>query len=487
MGNNENLDSKNAMIAVVLSALVLFGWNYLFPSPVFEPVPQEKQAEATESDPILEDNATQPPVERKLTEKTDVQLITLKNEKAEVVIDSSLNLQEFKFSNTSKSMKDIIPKFKHATSLVINGSAINEPFKWEKLADDHFKISNSVAAGSVQLNNKGQLDIKLDADSPFQLISRLYAKEESIGAKIKNFAYYTDEVNTVAFGDDPFEEKEVKSEWYGVDFNYHILAFSVPKNLYHIKGEGEEVSLVNRKKVASFNYQISFLKKDYEDLKGLGSNLGNALDFGIWAVISLPMLQFMQMMYGFLQNWGLAIIVLTIIIRTIMFPLQYSSFKSMKKMQVLQPELKSIREKYKEDPQRMQQETMALFKKHGANPMGGCLPLFLQMPIFFAFYRMLDNSVELVEAPFYLWINDLSQKDPYYVLPVLMGVAMFFNMKLTPSSATMDPAQQKLMKFMPVIFAAFLISMPAGLNLYILVSTLLGMLQQVYVYRRTSA
>jgi YidC/Oxa1 family membrane protein insertase len=156
----------------------------------------------------------------------------------------------------------------------------------------------------------------------------------------------------------------------------------------------------------------------------------------------------------------------------------------MKKMQEIQPELTKIREKLKDNPQKMQQETMALFKKAGTNPLGGCLPMVLQMPIFFAFYRVLYSSVELVDAPFMLWIVDLSEKDPYYVLPVLMAIAMFFHQRLTPTT-TMDPAQKKIMMFMPLIFAVFMKDFPAGLTLYIFVSTVVAMLQQMFVFKRT--
>ena len=152
-------------------------------------------------------------------------------------------------------------------------------------------------------------------------------------------------------------------------------------------------------------------------------------------------------------------------------------------MQVIQPDMKKIKEKYKDNPQKMQQETMALMKRHGANPISGCLPMLLQMPIFFAFYKVLYSSVELVDAPFYFWILDLSEKDPYYILPVLMGLAMFLNMKLTPST-TMDPAQQKVMMLMPIMFTFFMVNLPSGLTLYILVSTVVGMLQQLFVYKR---
>ena len=156
----------------------------------------------------------------------------------------------------------------------------------------------------------------------------------------------------------------------------------------------------------------------------------------------------------------------------------------MKKMQVIQPELQKVREKFKDEPQKLQKETMDLFKRSGANPLGGCLPLIAQMPIFFAFYQVLYNAVELVDAPFALWIMDLSVKDPYYVLPVLMGAALFAQMKLNPTP-TQDPMQKKVMMFMPLIFLFIMKDLPAGLNLYIFVSTVFGIIQQLFVYRMT--
>jgi YidC/Oxa1 family membrane protein insertase len=252
--------------------------------------------------------------------------------------------------------------------------------------------------------------------------------------------------------------------------------------LYKITEAGQ-FSFYTNKEFTKLSFDQIFTRKEYDYLKGLGSNLDLSIDFGIWGVIAIPILRGLQFFYTVFPNYGIAIILLTIIIRLLTFPLQYKSFKSMKKMQEIQPQLNKVREKFKDNPQKMQQETMALFKKSGANPLGGCLPLILQMPIFFAFYRVLYSSVELVDAPFYLWISDLSQKDPFYVLPILMAVAMVLNQRLMPTTTT-DPVQKKIMMFVPLIFAIFMKDFPAGLTLYIFISTLVGMLQQLYVYRR---
>jgi YidC/Oxa1 family membrane protein insertase len=151
-------------------------------------------------------------------------------------------------------------------------------------------------------------------------------------------------------------------------------------------------------------------------------------------------------------------------------------------MQSIQPEMNKIREKYKDEPQRLQQESMALFKRSGVNPLSGCLPILLQLPIFFAFFKVLYNAVELVHAPFFFWIQDLSMKDPFYILPIIMTVAMYFQQKMTPTT-TMDPTQQKIMQFMPVVFGLFMLNFPAGLALYTATSTILGIFQQMLVYR----
>jgi YidC/Oxa1 family membrane protein insertase len=239
--------------------------------------------------------------------------------------------------------------------------------------------------------------------------------------------------------------------------------------------------MFSNKAEKELSFHAVFVKKEYNYLTGLGHNLQNSVDFGIWGIFAVWILKGLQFFYKFIPNYGISIILLTFLIRLITFPLQYKSFVSMKKLQLVQPELTKIREKFKDDPQRMQKESMELFRKSGANPIGGCLPLLLQMPVFFAFYKVLNGAVELVDAPFIAWIHDLSNKDPYYVLPVLMTLAMFLQQKMTPNTIT-DPVQKKVMLFMPLIFGVIMKDLPSGLSLYIFVSTLFGILQQVLVF-----
>jgi YidC/Oxa1 family membrane protein insertase len=224
--------------------------------------------------------------------------------------------------------------------------------------------------------------------------------------------------------------------------------------------------------------------KDYNELEG--ARMLGLIDYGTFAKLAFPLLWLLRTFYGVVHNYGVAIILLTILVRMLFYPLTLKSQQSMKAMQKLQPQIAALKEKYKEDPARMQKEQMALFKTHKVNPMGGCLPMLVQLPVFIALYAVLGNSIELFQAPFFGWIQDLSTKDPYYIYPVLMGVSMFIQQKLTPNVG-MDPAQQKVMMFMPVLFSFMMINLPSGLTMYIFVSTLLGIIQQLMMKDKKAA
>jgi YidC/Oxa1 family membrane protein insertase len=181
------------------------------------------------------------------------------------------------------------------------------------------------------------------------------------------------------------------------------------------------------------------------------------------------------------QNYGVAIILLTVLVKGVFYPLAQKSMRSMKQMQALQPQLNALKAKYRSDPQRFQREQMELFRRHKVNPMGGCLPMVVQIPIFYALYLTLQYSVELQGAPFFWWIHDLSKKDPYYVLPILMGLSMLVQQKMTPTVG--DPRQAQVMMVMPVIFTFMFLEFPTGLVLYWLVNNVLSVLQQYLIDR----
>lgn len=221
--------------------------------------------------------------------------------------------------------------------------------------------------------------------------------------------------------------------------------------------------------------------KDLSVLEGFSSLLERdvtpILNFGFFGTIGKVLLKTLQFFYNSVfPNWGLAIILLTILVRILVLPFNIASYKSMKKMQVIQPMIQSLRDRYKDEPQTLNTEMMKLMKENKVNPLGGCLPMLLQMPVFFALYQVLSQSIELYQAPFFGWIHDLSLKDPYFVLPILMAAAMWYNQKITPT--TMDPTQAKVMQFLPIVFGLMMIALPSGLTLYIFVSTLFGIIQQ---------
>lgn len=221
--------------------------------------------------------------------------------------------------------------------------------------------------------------------------------------------------------------------------------------------------------------------KSIEVLKNIDPELVGVIDHGFFAFIARPLLYIMKAFYSVIGNWGFAIICLTLLVRACVMPFNLMSFRSMKGMQKIQPALAELRVRYKDDPVSLNREMYALMKQHKANPMGGCLPMFIQVPVFFALYRVIGSSIELYHSPFIGWITDLSSPDRFFVLPVIMGVAMFLQQKITPS--TMDPAQAKVMAFLPLIFSVFMLQLPSGLTLYMCVSTLFGISQQ-YIFLR---
>ncbi|CAM2963957.1 membrane protein insertase YidC [Vibrio rarus] len=219
-----------------------------------------------------------------------------------------------------------------------------------------------------------------------------------------------------------------------------------------------------------------------KEMAAVAPNLELVVDYGWLWFIAKPLHWLLSMIQSVVINWGLAIMVLTFIVRGAMYPLTKAQYTSMAKMRMLQPKLAAMRERIGDDRQRMSQEMMALYKEEKVNPLGGCLPLILQMPIFISLYWALMESVELRHSPFFGWITDLSAQDPYYILPLLMGASMFMIQRMSPTTVT-DPMQQKIMTFMPVMFTFFFLWFPSGLVLYWLVSNVVTLIQQTLIYR----
>ena len=220
--------------------------------------------------------------------------------------------------------------------------------------------------------------------------------------------------------------------------------------------------------------------KEFVFLKSLNPELTDVIEYGFFTFIAKPMFTFLAFLQGYIGNWGWTIVVLTIIIKLILYPLSYKGMVSMQKLKELAPKIKDIQAKYKDDKQKQSAQMMELYKKHGANPMGGCLPLLLQIPVFFAIYRVLLNAIELKGAEWIFWIHDLAEMDPYFVLPILMGASMYLQQKLTPNTLQ-DEMQKKIFQFLPVVFTFFFLWFPAGLTLYWFINNVFTIGQQYYI------
>jgi YidC/Oxa1 family membrane protein insertase len=295
--------------------------------------------------------------------------------------------------------------------------------------------------------------------------------------------------------------------WVGYQNNYFLDAFVPldespsqvkPRTLDAGKGLIQTVYLTEPFEVPgnqerALQMRLYLGPKELNRLREAGHDLVKSVDYGWFGFLARPLVDVLKWLNGYFHNYGVAIIILTIIIKIIFWPLTHKSYKSMQMMKKLQPKINQVREKYKDDREKLNQELMMLYRTYKVNPLGGCLPMVLQIPVFFALYRMLSNSVELLHEPFALWIHDLTAPDRLYVgfnipylgglpvLTILMGLTMFIQQKMTPSTG--DPRQEKIMLLMPIMFTFFFFNFPAGLVLYWLVNNVLSIAQQYWINR----
>jgi len=282
------------------------------------------------------------------------------------------------------------------------------------------------------------------------------------------------------------------ANWAAYEDNYMTALFVTPPQ----QGTAQFLRVAIDQKLADFFLSVSVPQKayigpkDFDRLRAFGHDAKKIINFGFFGAIAEILLIGIKAIHRFFPNWGFAIIILTMLIKIVFFPLTYSSTKSMARMQELQPKIKALRAKYKKAKQdigqrrQMNEEMMKLYKEHGINPAGGCLPILIQIPVFWGFFRMLVVAIEFRHSPFVLWIKDLSVHDPYYVTPILMGATQFISQKMTPTSA--DPAQARMMLIMPVVMTVFFMNFQSGLVLYWLTNNVLQIGQQ-YIMNRMMA
>ena len=290
--------------------------------------------------------------------------------------------------------------------------------------------------------------------------------------------------------DGPYDIKAANG-WVG-SIEHHFLSVVVPSRdaeyryKVSVTGDTSVASLIRSPSLfvrsgAEFTFETSVFvgPKLQSQLEQLDESLKLTVDYGWLTIISQPLFWLLSKVYSFVGNWGLAIILVTILIKMVFYKLTEASGRSMAKMREIQPRMKALQDRYKDDRQALSQAMMELYKREKVNPAAGCLPILIQMPFFLAFYWVLLESVEMRQAPFALWIMDLSSRDPYFILPIIMGAAMLFQQRLNPAPA--DPVQAKVMQVMPIMFTGFFAFFPSGLVLYWVTNTLLSIGQQWYI------
>ena len=343
-------------------------------------------------------------------------------------------------------------------------------------------------------------------DYTFVLYNQLVKKDKKAERSMFNVETYSyngpiiyngesyQKIDTAELADSPL--RETHTNGWASNIQHHFLVAMVPEQnqpytfsassdpaneLYKLAMVGQTPVTVRPGARAQVSTTLFVGPKIQEQLKDVAQGLELSVDFGKLTFLSSPLFWLLNKTHQLVRNWGLAIILVTLLIKLLFYPLTEASGKSMAKMRKVQPRIKAIQDRHKDDKQAQSQAMMELYKKEKVNPMAGCLPMLIQIPFFIAFYWVLLESVEIRQAPFFLWIQDLSSRDPYFVLPLLMGLGMFFQQKLNP--APPDPMQAKIMTAMPIMFTAMFAFFPSGLVLYWLTNSLLSIAQQWKINR----
>ncbi|RDB44641.1 membrane protein insertase YidC [Halomonas sp. DQ26W] len=291
-----------------------------------------------------------------------------------------------------------------------------------------------------------------------------------------------------------FNNRDVQGGWVAILQHYFVSAWVPPQNQQNLQYASTDS---RNRNVAAFAGSVSTVAPDSEArlgatlymgpkvqsyLEQVAPNLRLTVDFGWLWFIANPLFWLLDQIHGLIGNWGWSIVFLTIVVKLVMWPLSAKAYKSMARMRKLGPEMQRLKEQYGDDRQKMSQEMMKFYQKEKINPLGGCLPILVQMPVFIALYWMLLESVELRHAPFMFWIQDLSMRDPFFILPILMGASMFVQQMLNPTPP--DPMQAKIMKMLPIVFTFFFLWFPAGLVIYWVVNNLISIGQQYVITRK---
>ncbi|MBN22103.1 MAG: hypothetical protein CL678_12555 [Bdellovibrionaceae bacterium] len=512
---------KRSIVAIVLCFFIFLGWQKLY----LEPRVQGQKTNKTSNSEITKDEGVKTVPESSHAIAKQVQMKNLEPvQKVEMNLHSSAlvlgsgasfleawHLNDYTLDKTQKDLKvDLLSVTNQVSNLMFdvdlaefaNLSQVRGKFKKTEQGaslwtyeDDRIKMSRTIeeVEGAPYLNVRLKATFK-KARPNFAYLS-LFSKSLTDNREEVDrvLAYYTaNKIERVEVRD--IEENQMVNtgvKWIAAANRYFTLAVVpqegiIPRALIQPAGEhAGRASLVFPVSSSEIEipFRIYFGPKDLHQLRMVAPSLDSLVDFGWFTFLAYPLLSGLKWLYSFLHNYGLAIILLTIFLKLLTFPLNYKSMKSMKRMSALQPKLAALKEKYADDKEALNREMMVLMRTEGYNPVAGCLPMLLQIPVFFALYRVLYSSVELYQAPFMGWLQDLSVADPFYITPVVLTLTMWVQQKLTPNTAT-DPAQQKMLQLMPLIFGAFMITLPSGLTVYMLTNMIVSILQQLFLNKK---
>ena len=507
--------NKRLLLALVLSFFVFMGYSYFFPpaKPVQDtnqtaatahPTPQAVTSTPTSVPSSTAAVASNAPVQTAssdlLTVKSDNFIITLdqfarisqvelleskyhdeEGQNVKILAASEVKPLEIRFSDSKLNEEAFKTPYVNTTSQSIDLS------KGEQTVVLTQTLSTVTVSKKITFKPTGAYDLVVELSTPapyFITPGHRPVADKSMymlvrGALIKGADGI---INIVEDGDaegyEKFQDAKIASS-----FDRYVASmffdFDKGMNVSVLKQtNGDPLLFIEGKETLHVGAYIG--PKEEKILKAIHPELTDAIEFGWFSFLAKPFFKVLLWINDYVGNWGWAIIFFTLLVKLVLFPLSYKGMMSMQKLKDLAPKMKEIKEKYKGDPAKMNAQMMEMYRKHGANPMGGCLPLLLQIPVFFALYRVLLNADELQGAPWILWIDNLAAMDPYFVLPVLMGVSMWFQQKITPSNFS-DPLQEKIFKWFPVIMTVFFVYFPSGLVLYWLVNNLFTIAQQYFI------
>ena len=535
------MESKNLILAFALSMGVLLGWSWMFPPQ--QPVATQEQApvaqETTSAAPSLPNDmeiSASPAVAPTPTSTQAATPTSTQTTGAEVlatnniqtfgndVMTLSLNakgwLTDAKLNKYQLSLEDATNVQMLSTGDIhesyinsgVVGKSLVEPFKLISLNNEDAKtvaIFEGVLEGGIHWNRtytleKGSYLIhakdRLIGGAGNKLYRQIVEKNpETEGLDTINehtgpiglFQEKLTEVTYEELNESGAKKLAAMGGWTGIMSRYFISAIYGTEQLesyrYYYKGDGRsyQAGIINDGEVEQsdmvFENNIYVGPKSIPLLEKAGVGLERSVDFGWFTIIAAPLHHVMLWLNQYISNFGVIIILMVIAIKLILFKPTQSAYRSMAAMRKLQPEMAKLKERYGDDRQQMGQKVMELYKKNKVNPLGGCLPILMQMPIFFALYKVLLISIELRQAPFYGWIEDMSVQDPWFILPIMMGISMYIQMQLNPQPT--DPIQAQVMKFLPIMMTGLFLFFPAGLVLYWVVNNILSIIQQRLVMK----